>query len=116
MFKPFRLTLELACCVLLVVPGSECVATTTRSPDLFNRCLQMHRLWARYETAHCPNQTGQRAQAEWALYRCEQGDFDHGLGELERLLRRDLIGISSAPHSSLFRRQNALGYDPTVAV
>jgi hypothetical protein len=98
-FKSFGVVLEFGCCVLLVVAGSECVAVPTRSMDLLNRCLQMHRLWTRYETAHCPNQTGQRAQAEWALYRCEQGDFDRGLGELERLLRRDLISIhsSSAP-------------------
>jgi len=47
----------------------------------------------RYETEHCPNQTGQRAQAEWALYRCQVSDFDRGLAELERLLRRDLIPL-----------------------
>jgi hypothetical protein len=35
----------------------------------------------------------QRTQAEWALYRCQVGDFDRGLAELERLLRRDLIPL-----------------------
>jgi hypothetical protein len=100
-FTLFRLMLELGFCVLLVVAGSECVAASTRSSELLNRCVQMHMLWARYETAHCPNQTGQRAQAEWALYRCQLGDFNRGVGELERLLRRDLISIPGEPHSSL---------------
>ncbi|MBS0523759.1 MAG: hypothetical protein JSS04_08995 [Proteobacteria bacterium] len=53
----------------------------------------------RYETANCPNQTGQRAQAEWALSRCQAGDFDRGLAELERLLRRDLISLPAAANA-----------------
>ena len=44
-------------------------------------------------SAVCPNQTGQRAQAEWGLYRCQVGDFDRGLAELERLLGRNLIPL-----------------------
>ncbi len=76
----------------------------TRSPELLSHCLQLYQLWVRYETEHCPNQTGQRAQAEWALSRCQVGDFERGFAELERLLRRDLISIptaaSATPHES----------------
>jgi len=95
-----RFVLWLLCCVVLAAV-SGCDAASTRSPELMGRCFQLYGLWTRYETAHCPNQTGQRAQAEWALYRCQVGDFNRGVGELERLLRRDLIRISGEPRSSL---------------
>jgi hypothetical protein len=103
-----RLVFALASAVLLLTIASECAAAGERSPPLLGRCFEMHRLWSRYETANCPNQTGQRAQAEWALYRCLQGDFDRGLGELERLLRRDLICIPGRAHSCHPRRQDAV--------
>jgi hypothetical protein len=95
MTRRCRLVSRLLCCVALAASG--CSGASTRSPELLSRCFQFYRLWMRYETAHCPNQTGQRAQAEWAGYRCELGDFDRGLGELERLLRRDLISIPGKP-------------------
>lgn len=82
--------------VLFVAAAFGCVAANAGSPELLKRCVESHRLWTRYETANCPNQTGQRAQAEWALYRCQRGDFDRGLRELERLLRRDLIALPPA--------------------
>ena len=99
MVKLLRLVPGLTCCALLIAAASECAAASGRSPELLGRCFEMHRLWTRYETAHCPNQTGQRAQAEWALDRCLHGDFDRGLGELERLLHRDLIDLPGG-HSS----------------
>lgn len=68
------------------------VAANASSPQ-FDLCSQAYRLWARYETANCPNQSGQRAQAEWAMDRCHRGDLDRGLGELTRLLERDLIPL-----------------------
>jgi hypothetical protein len=88
-----RLAAKLLAVTLLVATAFQSAAAAERSPQLFSRCLQMHALWTRYETANCPNQSGQRAQAEWALYRCQRGDFDRGLGELERLLRRNLIEL-----------------------
>ena len=70
-------------------------ASAAADPARLGRCLQLHQLWMRYETANCPNQSGQRAQAEWALSRCQADDFDRGFTELERLLRRNLIPIPS---------------------
>ena len=81
------------CAILLVVPAFPSAAASGRSPEAFSRCVKMFQLWQRYETEHCPNTTGQRAQAEWAHYRCWVGDFDRGLPELARLLRRDLIPL-----------------------
>lgn len=93
MFAPIQLIPALASGFIFVGAVFRCVAANTGAPELLDRCAQFHRQWTRYETAHCPNQTGQRAQAEWAFYRCQQGDFDRGLWELERLLRRDLIVV-----------------------
>jgi hypothetical protein len=67
-------------------------AANVPSPK-FTFCQQEHRLWTRYETAYCPNQSGQRAQAEWAMDRCSKRDFDHGIAEMTRLLKRDLIPL-----------------------
>jgi hypothetical protein len=99
MFELRRLVPGLACCAVLLAMAPGCAAADGPSPELLSRCFEMNRLWTRYETEHCPNQTGQRAQAEWALYRCLQGDFDRGLSELERLLRRDLISAPDRPAS-----------------
>lgn len=92
-------TIRLACALVsggvLLAIALGGVAAYADAPGPFIRCAESFRLWTRYETAHCPNQSGQRAQAEWAFYRCQQGDFDRGLRELDRLLRRDLINIPS---------------------
>jgi len=82
---------RLAAALLLaatILPGASALA---QSAD-FARCLRMNKAWTRYETAYCPNQSGQRAQAEWALWRCQLGDA-RGPAELTRLLRRDLIPL-----------------------
>jgi hypothetical protein len=83
----------LVCTIVTAAAAVQGAAAESSSQDRLNRCSEMFRRWTRYETEHCPNQTGQRAQAEWALYRCQVGDFDRGIGELERLLRRDLIPL-----------------------
>jgi hypothetical protein len=90
------LGLRLATCVVLIVTASGCAQEGSKSPELLNRCFQLHRLWWRYETANTINLSGQRAQAELALHHCQRGELDRGLKELERLLRRDLIPFPPA--------------------
>ncbi len=81
---------------MLVAAVSGCAQEGAKSPELLNRCAQLHRLWTRYETSNTINLSGQRAQAELALHHCQRGEFDRGLKELERLLRRDLIAFPPA--------------------
>lgn len=100
MFQPVRLLSRRLFCVALALTTCACNSNTTRSPEQLSRCFQMYQLWARYETEHCPNTTGQRAQAEWALSRCQVGDYERGLAELDRLLRRDLIRIPTAGNAT----------------
>ncbi len=83
----------MVCAIVTAAAAVQSAAAESSSQDRLSRCSEMFRRWMRYETEHCPNQTGQRAQAEWALYRCQVGDLDRGLAELERLLRRDLIPL-----------------------
>ena len=90
---PIRLAPVLVSGAILVAAVFGGAAAYADAPWLLGRCAESFRLWTRYETAHCPNQSGQRAQAEWAFYRCQHDDFDRGLRELERLLRGDLISI-----------------------
>jgi hypothetical protein len=78
--------------VCLAAAVSGCAAGW-RSPQPLGRCYQLYALWQRYETEHCPNTTGQRAQADWGLYQCQIGNFDNGFRELARLLHRDLIPV-----------------------
>jgi hypothetical protein len=91
----------LMCAILIAGSALPSAAASGRSPELLDRCVRMFQLWQRYETWHCPNPTGQRAQAEWAVYRCSVGDFDRGLPELTRLLRRDLIPLPRIQLSNL---------------
>ena len=91
----------LMCAILLAASALPSAAVSGRSPELFEHCVKMFQLWQRYETWHCPNPTGQRAQAEWAIHRCWVADFGRGLPELTRLLRRDLIPLPSFEQSNV---------------
>src|SRR5262245_5145090 len=55
---------------------------------LMARCTKLYGLWFRYEQHPTYHHTGQRAQAELALYGCEKGQYDAGIHELERMLQR----------------------------
>ena len=58
------------------------------SPKLMARCAQLYAIWFRYEQHPTYHHTGQRARAEVALYDCQKGNYEPGIRELERLLRR----------------------------
>lgn len=96
MSRLFGFVFRFLFCVMLAMTAWASASAAAQAPEQLGRCLQLYQLWGRYETANCPNQTGQRAQAEWALSRCWVGDFDRGFAELERLLRRNLIPIPTA--------------------
>ncbi len=79
--------------VIAILGAASCTAAGPRSPELMARCAQMHALWARYAQDYVQFQSGQRAQAEVALHQCQNGHYDRGLRELERLLRRESIAV-----------------------
>jgi hypothetical protein len=80
-------------CQVVLVVGGACALVEPPSPATVDRCDRMFRAWYRYETAHSPNQSGQRARTELAQYRCHSGRHVEGMAELEGILRRDLIPV-----------------------
>lgn len=85
-----------AIAALVFITVSGCSTAGSQSPELMARCTKLYMLWGRYEHNLVLHHTGQRAQAELALYDCENGRFDAGITELERVLRRGLIPIPPA--------------------
>lgn len=79
---------RLAACAAIVVAASSCSSTPPPSPKLMAYCTKLYGMWFRYEQQPTFYHTGQRARAELALYDCEKGNYDPGIKELERLLRR----------------------------
>jgi hypothetical protein len=79
--------------VALVALASACSSAPPPSPKLIARCTQLYALWFRYEQHPTYHHTGQRARAELALYDCQNGNYESGIQELERLLRRGRLPI-----------------------
>jgi hypothetical protein len=88
-------TLRLVVMVALVAVAAACSSAPPASPKLMARCTQLYAMWFRYEQHPIYHHTGQRARAELALYDCQKGNYEPGIQELERLLRRGRLPIPS---------------------
>ena len=83
-----RLLLRPMVVFALLASAGVAHAAAVSSPSLMARCTRLYGLWFRYEQHPTYHHTGQKAQAEFVLYSCEQGEYDAGIQELERMLRR----------------------------
>ena len=83
----------MAAVAILGASTSGCTTAAPQSPKLMARCTQMYALWVRYCQDFILFQSGQRAQAELALHQCQNGQYESGLQQLERILKRDRIAI-----------------------
>ena len=63
------------------------------SPELLARCERDYALWSRYHHNQYVIHTGQRAKAELALYRCQQGQYHPWIEDLEDMLRRGKVPL-----------------------
>ena len=81
-----------AMCLACTAPAFA--AQTPSSPGRIARCSFLYSLWWNYEQDPVFSHSGERAQAELALYRCQQGDYRPNIAALEDLLRH---GRFSAP-------------------
>lgn len=63
------------------------------SPELLARCQRDYALWVRYHHNQYVIHTGQRAKAELALYRCQQGEYHPWIEDLEDMLRRGKVPL-----------------------
>lgn len=66
------------------------------SSGLLARCSYLFDLWARYEHDYVFSHPGDKAIAELAVFRCQQGDYEENTVTLEGLLRN---GRFPAPES-----------------
>lgn len=74
------------------------------SPQLLAYCTKLYGLWNRYGNHPTFHHTGQRARAELALHRCENGDYQAGFDVLEVVLERNLLALPPAPQSAINSR------------
>jgi|HubBroStandDraft_3_1064219.scaffolds.fasta_scaffold07703_2 hypothetical protein len=81
-----RVACHLAACIVFATAATGC--TPPPSPSLLARCTQLYQLWWNYEQDPTTFHTGERARAELALYRCQNGKYEEGIQELQKLLQR----------------------------
>ena len=88
-----RLASRFAATTALVIAAAACTSAPPASPRLMARCLQLQALWVRYEPVLTLMHTGQKARVELAVLDCQQGRYETGMQELEKILRHCLIPI-----------------------
>jgi len=77
----------------LLASADAAHAAAVAPTKLMARCTKLYGLWFRYEQHPTYHHTGQRTQAELALYGCENGQYDAGIHELERMLQRGRVPV-----------------------
>ena len=70
------------------------------------RCSLLYDLWQHYEH-DAMFDSGERARAELALYRCQQGDFRGNIVVLEEILKRGRFAPSEFPGANPVQPDNA---------
>jgi len=82
---------------LLLCSLACCAKPEGFAPQQLAYCTQLHQLYFRYHTVITYAHNGQRAQAEFALHACEQGDYAAGIKVLTVLLSRDRVTVPPPP-------------------
>jgi len=86
----------LAACIVSAAAVTARAATPSPSPGLMARCAELYRLWWNYDEDPVFFHTGERAQAELALYRCQEGRYEEGIPPLEKLLQHSRFPVTRA--------------------
>ena len=77
---------RLAACIVAAAAVTACTAAPTPSPKLMARCTELYTIWWTYQQDPVFLHTGERAQAELAVYDCQRGRYEEGIGTLKGLL------------------------------
>lgn len=88
-----RVACRLAASIVSVLAVVSCTSKPA-SPALMARCSQLYNVWWTYLQDPVFFGVAQKAQAELALYDCQQGKYDEGIATLEELLRRGGFDLS----------------------
>ena len=86
----------LAACIVSAAAATAWAATPSPPPGLVARCAELYRLWWNYDEDPVFFHTGERAQAELALYRCQEGRYEEGIPPLEKLLQNSRFPVPRA--------------------
>ncbi len=86
----------LAACIVSAAAATAWAATPSPPPGLVARCAELYRLWWNYDEDPVFFHTGERAQAELALYRCQEGRYEEGIPPLEKLLQNSRFRVPRA--------------------
>jgi hypothetical protein len=86
----------LAACVVSAAAATASASTPPPSPKLMARCAELYRLWWNYDEDPVFFHSGERAQAELALYRCQEGRYEEGIPPLEKLLQNSRFLVPRA--------------------
>ena len=91
MFRARSVSDGAALLVLGLIPGGG--AAMAQPPSFLDQCIELHELWARYESNPAFH-GGQKARADFALEcDCLQGRYARGLEQLRKMLRRGLVPL-----------------------
>jgi hypothetical protein len=90
-----RVAWRLAACVVSAAVATACTSTPPPSPKLMARRTELYTLWWTYEQDPVFLHTGERARAELAVYRCQNGRYEEGIQELEGLLKHGGFHVES---------------------
>jgi hypothetical protein len=71
-------------------------STSPPSPKLMARCTELYTIWWTYEQDPVFLHTGERAQAELAVYDCQNGNYEAGIQALKKLLQHGGFRIPEA--------------------
>ena len=73
-----------------LIASIACVVTVSAyaaAPGQLARCSELYGVWWTYEQDPVFFHTGERAQAEFAVYECQQGNSTEGVRDLKDLMR-----------------------------
>ncbi len=88
-----RLASQLEATTALAVAAAACTSAPPALPELMARCQQLQMLWVYYEPVLTLIHTGQKARVELAMMDCQNGRYEAGIQELERILKRGRIPV-----------------------
>lgn len=83
--------------VALICAASAGQAASPSSSERVAYCTKLYGLWNRYGHHPTYHHTGQRARAELALYRCQNGDYQPSIDVLDVVLEHNMVAIPPAP-------------------
>jgi len=86
----------LAACIVSAAAATAWAATPSPPAGLVARCAELYRLWWNYDEDPVFFHTGERARAELALYRCQEGRYEEGIPPLEKLLQNSRFRVPRA--------------------